>query len=206
MRRQLLPAVRMIAVMTVLVGVAYPLLVLGIGQLAFGAKADGSLVESGGVVVGSELIGQTFSGDRYFWTRPSAAAIAASGSTDADGQPADPTDQSLWSSGGSNLGPNDEVLIETVEERADTYRRAHGLDADAVVPVDAVTASASGVDPHISVANARIQTERVARVRGLDIETVTALVDAHVDERSMGVFGEPGVNVLTLNLALDQRP
>lgn len=203
MRRQLLPAFRMVLVMTVLVGIAYPLVVLGIGQLAFGSKADGSVIEADGVVVGSELIGQSFSGPGYFWTRPSAAGSAASGSTDEDGLPVDPSNQTLWNSGGSNLGPTNEVLITTVSERAIAYREAHGLAADAAVPADAVTASGSGVDPHISIANARIQAGRVAEARGLDVGAVDALIDDHTDGRALGVLGEPGVNVLTLNLALD---
>lgn len=204
MRRQLLPALRMVLTLTVLVGIAYPLVVLGIGQLAFASKADGSVIEANGVVVGSELIGQSFSDPVHFWTRPSAAGNAASGSTDEDGNPVDPSDQTLWNSGGSNLGPTNEVLIQTVEERAVAYREAHGLAADAPVPADAVTASGSGVDPHISIANARIQAARVAAARGMDVAAVNALVDEHTDGRSLGVFGEPGVNVLTLNLALDQ--
>lgn len=204
MRRQLLPALRMILVMTVLVGLAYPLAVLGIGQLAFADKADGSLVDADGVVVGSDLIGQTFTGSEYFWSRPSAAGPAASGSTGEDGAPVEPTDPSLWNSGGSNLGPTNETLIATVEERVVAYREAHGLAPGTPVPADAVAASASGVDPHISVANARIQAERVARTRTLDIGQVNALIDSHTDGRSLGFLGEPGVNVLALNLALDE--
>ena len=205
MRRQLLPALRMVLVMTVLVGIAYPLLVLGLGQLAFADKADGSLVKNDGTVIGSELIGQSFSGDTYFWTRPSAAGSAASGSTDEDGAPVDPSDQSLWNSGGSNLGPTNEVLTSTVEERVVAYREAHGLPADAAVPADAVTASGSGVDPHISIANARIQATRVAAARGIPVDDVNALVDANTDGRVLGFLGEPGVNVLELNLALDRQ-
>jgi potassium-transporting ATPase KdpC subunit len=204
MRRQLLPALRMVLALTVLVGIAYPLVVLGVGQLAFADKADGSFIEANGRVVGSELLGQSFSGAGYFWTRPSAAGSAASGSTGDDGLPVDPADQTLWNSGGSNLGPTNETLITTVEERVVAYREAHALAPDAGVPTDAVTASGSGVDPHISIANARIQATRVAAERGLDLAAVSALVDAHTEGRSLGVLGEPGVNVLTLNVALDQ--
>jgi len=205
MRRQLLPALRMILVMTVLVGIAYPLLVLGLGQLAFADKADGSLARNDGAVIGSELIGQSFTGDNYFWTRPSAAGSAASGSTDEDGAPVDPSDQTLWNSGGSNLGPTNEVLISTVEERVAAYREAHDLPDDASVPADAVTASGSGVDPHISIANARIQATRVAAAREIPVSDVNALVDANTDGRVLGFLGEPGVNVLNLNLALDRQ-
>jgi K+-transporting ATPase ATPase C chain len=204
MRRQILPALRMLVALTVLVGIAYPLVVLGVGRLAFASEANGSLVEVDGTVVGSELIGQAFSDQGHFWPRPSAAGSAASGSTDEEGNPVDPADQTLWSSGGSNLGPNNEVLIQTVGERAAAYRAAHGLAADAPVPADAVTSSGSGVDPHISIANARIQAGRVAKARGMDVAAVDELVDEHTEGRSFGVFGEPGVNVLTLNLALDQ--
>jgi K+-transporting ATPase ATPase C chain len=194
----------MVLVMTIALGIAYPLAVLGIGQVAFADKVNGSHLEARGTVVGSSLIGQAFTGPGYFWTRPSAAGSAASGSTGEDGLPVDPTDQSRWNSGGSNLGPTNEVLITTVEERVAAYRDAHGLADDAPVPADAVTSSGSGVDPHISIANARIQAGRVATDRGLDLAVVNRLVDEHTDGRSLGVFGEPGVNVLALNLALDR--
>jgi K+-transporting ATPase ATPase C chain len=199
MRRQLLPALRMMVVLTIALGIGYPLVVLGVSQLAFHDKANGSLVTAAdGHVVGSSLLGQTFTGDRYFQGRPSAAGITASGSTDADGQPGDPSDLSLSNSGGSNLGPTNPDLTDEVAQRAADYRSLNGLAADAPVPVDAVTSSGSGVDPQISVANARLQADRVARARGLDPATVLKLVDQHTDGRSLGVFGEPGVNVLEL--------
>lgn len=204
MRRQLLPALRMMLVLTVVLGLGYPLVVLGVAQLGFGDRADGSLVSRDGAVVGSELIGQQFSGPTYFWPRASAAGVLASGTPGTPDEPVDPTDLSLANSGGSNLGPTNEDLLAAVEERAAAYREAHGLAADAPLPVDAVTASASGVDPHISVANARLQAPRVAAARGVPVDQVLSLVDANTDGRSFGVLGEPGVNVLRLNLALDQ--
>ncbi|MBL8774800.1 MAG: K(+)-transporting ATPase subunit C [Acidimicrobiales bacterium] len=188
MRRQLLPALRLLAVFTVLVGIAYPLFVTGVAQVAFPDQAAGSIVTVDGEAVGSSLLGQEFTGDEYFESRPSAAG---------DGYDA-------ASSGPSNLGPSNPDLLAAVEERAVTYRERNGLDADAAVPVDAVTASASGLDPHISVANARLQAERVAAARGLPVEDVLALVDDHTEGRALGFLGEVGVNVLELNLALDR--
>jgi K+-transporting ATPase ATPase C chain len=186
-RRQIVPAVLVVIVFTVLLGLAYPLLVTGVGQLAFHDKANGSLVESDGQVVGSELIGQAFTGPSYFWSRPSAAG---------EGYDA-------MASAASNLGPNDETLLADVEQRAVEYRDANGLALDAEVPVDAVTTSASGLDPHISVANARLQAERVARERGMDVEQVLDEIDAATEGPALGVLGEESVNVLRLNLALD---
>jgi K+-transporting ATPase ATPase C chain len=189
MRRQLFPAFMMMVVFTVITGLAYPLLVTGIAQGLFNDEADGSLVENAdGDVVGSSRIGQSFSEPGYFHPRPSAAG---------DGYDAS-------ASSGSNLGPTNGDLLASVEERADAYREENGLDADAQVPVDAVTASASGLDPHISVANARLQAPRVADERGLAIDTVLELVDDHTAGRDLGFLGEKRVNVLELNLALDE--
>ena len=194
MRRQLLPALVMTVLLFVLLGIVYPLAVTGISQIAFSHRANGSFVKSGDAVIGSSLIGQPFvdqSGNpdpRYFQPRPSAAG----------------TGYDAMSSGGSNLGPSNPKLLETVTERADAYRALNGLVAGAPVPVDAVTASASGLDPDISVANARIQAARVALRRNLPADRVTALVDAHVDSRPLGFLGEQTVNVLDLNLALDR--
>ena len=202
MRRQLLPSMLMMAVFTVLLGVAYPLLVTGIAQGAFGDKADGSLVEVDGKAVGSSLIGQAFVDEdgeplpEYFQSRPSAAT-GATGETVAG---YDPT-LSL----GSNLGPSNPELIHAVRARVDSYRDLNGLDDSTPVPVDAVTASASGLDPHISVANARLQARRVAEERDLDVEVVLDLIDDHTDRRALGFLGEDGVNVLELNVALDRR-
>ena len=187
MRRQLFPALMMMAVFTVIAGLAYPLVVTGIAQGLFNNKADGSLVENAdGQVVGSSLIGQSFSEPEYFHPRPSAAGDGYDGSA----------------SSGSNLGPTNDDLLASVEKRADAYREENRLDAQ--VPVDAVTASASGLDPNISVANARLQAPRVAEERGLDLDTVTGLVDDHTSGRDVGFLGEKRVNVLELNLALDE--
>jgi len=185
--RQLRPAIVVLVMFTLICGVAYPLLSTAIGQIAFDNKADGSLIRRNGVVVGSELIGQTFTDPKYFQSRPSAAGDGYDGSA----------------SSGSNLGPTNPELIDAVQQRVSDYRTANGLAADAPVPVDAVTASGSGLDPHISVANAEIQSARVAKVRGLTVDVVLGLVKQYTDARKMAVLGEPGVNVLRLNLALD---
>ena len=172
---------------TVLTGLAYPLVVTGVTQVAFSDRANGSLVEQGGKVVGSRLIGQSFAGDRYFHPRPSAAG---------DGYDA-------MSSSASNLGPSNDELLAAVEERRSAYRAENRLAPTDDVPIDAVTASGSGLDPHISPANARLQAARVAGARGLSLDAVLQLVDEHTEDRSLGFLGEPGVNVLELNLALD---
>jgi potassium-transporting ATPase KdpC subunit len=184
MRRQLRPALVVFLGFTLLTGLAYPLVVTGVAQTAFPSRTDGSLVERDGVVVGSKLLAQAFEGERYFHPRPSAAG---------DGYDA-------MSSSASNLGPLNEELLAAVGERRQAYREANGAEA----PIDALTASASGLDPHISAENARLQAERVARARGLDQAQVLELVDEHTEGRSLGFLGEPGVNVLQLNLALDE--
>lgn len=220
MRRQLLPALRIFVVVTVVCGLAYPLLMTGVALGLFHDKANGSLVEVDGQVVGSSLLGQTFTGAEYFQGRPSAAGALASGSLDDDGRPADPSDYSAANSGGSNLGPTNEGFLygttddpetadedetaDGVQQRVEAYREANGLAADDAVPVDAVTSSASGLDPMISVANAKIQAARVADTRGLSVDQVLQLVDEHTRSASLGFLGEKGVNVLALNLALDQ--
>jgi len=185
--RQLRPALIVTVVFTVLLGVAYPLLATGIGQVFFHEKANGSLITRDGNVVGSEFIGQTFVAPEYFHSRPSAAGAGYDGSA----------------SSGSNLGPVNPDLLAAVAERVAAYREENGLSADVLVPVDAVTASASGLDPHISVANARLQAARVAAERGLDLQVVLGLIDEHTEGRSLGILGEPGVNVVLLNVALD---
>ncbi|WP_017537413.1 K(+)-transporting ATPase subunit C [Nocardiopsis halophila] len=186
MLRQLFAAGGMVAVSTVVTGLLYPLAVTGVAQAAFDDKADGSMVERDGEAVGSSLIGQSFEGQGYFHPRPSAIGY-------------DPAD-----SGGSNLGPSDEGLLEDIETRTREYREANGLADGAEVPVDAVTGSGSGLDPHISVANARLQASRVAEARGMGAGDVTALVDEHTAGRALGILGEKAVNVLELNAALDE--
>jgi potassium-transporting ATPase KdpC subunit len=198
MRAQLLAALRAVLVFTVLVGLAYPLVVTGLSQIAFGHKADGSLVHRDGQVVGSSLLGQTFTSADYFHGRPSAAGDAASGAATSV-----PKDLSTAASGASNLGPTNKELLTTVADRIAAYRKANGLAAGAEVPVDAVTASGSGVDPEISVDNARLQAARVAKARQLPVDRVLALVADHTESRPLGILGEEGVNVLDLNLALD---
>jgi K+-transporting ATPase ATPase C chain len=189
MRRQIVPAVKIFLVFTVLVGIVYPLAMTGVSQVLFGHRANGSLVKDGnGDVVGSSLLGQTFTGDQYFQPRPSAAG---------DGY--DPT-----KSGASNLGPTNQQLLDDVAERAAAYRATNGLPSDTQVPVDAVTSSGSGLDPHISVANADLQAVRVAAARNVPVDVVRNLISDHTDGRSLGFLGEPGVNVLELNLALDR--
>lgn len=201
MRRQLLPAVRMFLVATLVLGLAYPLAMTGVAQALFPDQAEGSLVERDGDVIGSSLVGQAFSQPQYFHTRPSAAGALASG-TPGDG--VDPDDLSQAASGASNQGPTNPDLLAAIEERAAAYREENDLDAGVEIPIDAVTASGSGVDPHISIANARLQAPRVAEERGLDLSQVLELVERHTDRRSLGFLGEDGVNVLELNLALDE--
>ncbi len=185
--RQLRPAVLVLAIFTLVCGVAYPLVATVVGQVAFEGKADGSLIERDGVVVGSELIGQAFTSAEYFHSRPSAAGAGYDGSA----------------SSGSNLGPLNPDLLAAVDERSVEYRRINGLAVDAAVPVDAVTASGSGLDPHISQANAFLQMSRVAAARNIDVDDLAVLVDRHTTSRMLGVIGEAGINVVTLNLALD---
>ena len=187
-RRQLLPALVMMIVFTVITGGLYPLLVTGIAQGAFGDQANGSLVERDGDVVGSALIGQPFSSPEYFHPRPSAAGYAPGPGY----------------SFGSNFGPTNQTFLDEVDDLVRVYRDINGLDGNAPVPVDAVTSSGSGLDPHISVANARLQAARVADNRGLDFDQVMGLVEENTEGRDLGFLGEPGVNVLLLNLALDQ--
>ena len=187
MRRQLVPALVAFLALTLLTGVAYPLVVTGVSQLVFPGRADGSLVERDGTTVASKLIGQQFASPRYFLPRPSAAG---------DGYDA-------MSSSASNLGPTNEDYLSEVQKRVAAYRRENGLAADVAVPADAVTAAGSGLDPQISPANARLQAPRVARARSVDVADVLALVDDNTDGRSLGFLGEPGVNVVELNLALD---
>ncbi len=172
---------------------AYPLVVFGLGQLLFRDKANGSLiVDDKGQVLGSRLIGQPFTADKYFHSRPSAAGA---------GNGYDPT-----ASGGSNLGPTSQKLRDSIAQNVADYRSQNGLDTNTPVPADGVTASASGLDPHISLRNAELQAPRVARVRGLSSQVVAGFIKDNTDPADFGFFGEPGVNVLRLNLALDALP
>jgi K+-transporting ATPase ATPase C chain len=175
-------------VFAVLLCGAYPLVIWAGGQAFFSAKANGSLVvDKDGTVRGSALLAQNFSSDKYFQPRPSAAG----------------TGYDATSSGGTNFGPTSQKLNGSIKTAVAAYRTANGLAADGEVPADAVTSSASGLDPHISVANAHIQAARVAKARGLAIDRVQALLEANTDKRELGIFGESGVNVLRLNIALD---
>lgn len=167
----------------------FPLVVFGIAQVAFREKANGSLiVEKDGTIRGSKLLGQAFTADKYFHPRPSAAG--------ANGYDA-------ASSSGSNLGPTSQKLNDGIKDRIAQYRKENGLTDSDSVPADAVTASGSGLDPHISLRNAELQAPRVARTRGASEQRVRELIQQNTDRRDIGILGEPGVNVLTLNLALD---
>lgn len=179
----------MLLVMTVALGVVYPLAVTAVAQVAFSDEANGSVIEQDGEPVASSLIGQQAEGPEWFHPRPSAAGEGYDAS----------------SSSGSNLGPTSPELLDAVEQRVQDYREANDLTDDVQVPVDAVTGSASGLDPHISVANARLQATRVAAARGLGLDEVLALVDEATDRRPLGVLGDDGVNVVQLNLALERR-
>ena len=175
-------------VLAVLLCGAYPLVVWAGAQVFFADKANGSLVvDKDGVVRGSRLLAQNFSSEKYFQPRPSAAG----------------TGYDATASSGTNLGPTSQKLADALKAAAIAYRQANGLAAAATVPADAVTSSASGLDPHISFANAQLQAARVAKARGLSLEKVQTLIGAHTDGRDLTVFGEPGVNVLTLNIAID---
>lgn len=230
--RQILVSLRAFVVFTLVLCVAYPLVVYAIGQVAFKDKADGSIVERNGVAVGSSLIAQDFTDPKYFAPRPSAAGAGYDGNG-----------YDTFASGGSNAGPTSDKLLadclpvpavddngdpvvdadgnpvdetnpdgspvcnpNTVPQRIAAYRQANAMADDASVPVDAVTASFSGLDPQISLANARIQAHRVADARQLSVDQVNELVDRYTQGRSLGFLGEPGVNVIQLNLALDALP
>ena len=190
---QLRPAILSVLVLTVLTGCAFPLLLFVIARPLFPRQVRGSLIRREGVVIGFELMGQEFTKPEYFQPRPSAAGSGYDGTA----------------SGGTNLGPNNPKLMNGstdfpgIRQLAEAYRRRNGLAADAAIPIDAVTRSASGLDPHISLANALLQVPRVARARGLREEVVRRLVTDHLEGRQLGFLGNPRVSVLELNLALD---
>lgn len=191
MRSQLRPAIVSLALLILVTGVAYPIVVTGVAQVVFPGQANGSLIEQDGQVIGSELIGQAFDDPGYFWGRPSATG---------------PFPYNAAASSGSNLGPSNDALTDAVQARIDALAAADqslGIDNTTAIPVDLVTASGSGLDPHISLAAAEYQTPRVARARGLEMEQVRSLVSEHTEGRQLGFLGEPRVNVLKLNLALD---
>lgn len=187
MNFQLRPALTLFVALSLITGLVYPLAVTGIAQAAFPAAANGSLIVRDGKTVGSELIGQSFADPRHFWSRPSATS---------------PMPYNAANSSGSNQGPSNPALAEAVKSRIEALRAADPGNT-ASVPADLVTASASGLDPHISRAAADYQVARVARVRGLPVERVGTLVDEHTEHPLLGFIGEPRVNVLRLNLALD---
>lgn len=187
MKKIVLTSIIMLLTMTLFLGFIYPLTTTGLAYLLFPRQAQGSLIYQDGRVVGSELIGQKFTNPRYFHGRPSVA-----------GEGYDAT-----ASGGSNLGPTNKKLLEAVGERLARTREENGLSREKMVPADLVTASASGLDPHISPEAAFIQVPRIARVRGIPEEKIRELVEQHIEGRQFGFLGEPRVNVLKLNLALD---
>jgi K+-transporting ATPase ATPase C chain len=191
---QLRPALVSLILLTLLTGIVYPLAVTGIAQVAFPWQANGSLIERDGRIVGSALIGQSFDDPGYFWGRPSATSTFPYNAFNAE---------ALTGSSGSNYGPLNPALTEMVQARIDALRAADPGNT-APIPVDLVTASGSGLDPHISIATALYQLPRVSRARGLDEAAVRALVEQHTEGRQFGFLGEPRVNVLDLNLALDE--
>lgn len=190
MRAQLRPAIVSFLVLTVITGLLYPLAVTAVAQVAFPWQANGSLIAADGKVLGSSLIGQPFDDPKYFWGRPSATS---------------PFAYNAAASSGSNLGPSNPALIQNVQARLDALR-ADDPGNTAPVPVDLVTASGSGLDPNISPAAAEYQVARVARARGMDPAAVRGLVARYTEGRLLGILGEPRVNVLALNLALDHLP
>lgn len=188
MGKQMGKALKLLVLMTVLTGLVYPLAITGLARLLMPYQADGSLITKDGRIVGSKLIGQNFSSPKYFHGRPSAA-----GPDGYDGS----------SSGGSNLGPTNKQLIDSIKVKVDTARKQNDLNAADPVPADWVTTSGSGLDPDISTSTARLQAKRIAQVRGFDLQTVHTLIESRIQPRQFGLFGEPRVNVLELNLALD---
>ncbi len=188
LQKQIRPTLVVLILFTLLTGVVYPLVVTGIAQVIFPEKANGSFIKKEGKIVGSELIGQPFSDPKYFWSRLSATS---------------PYAYNAGSSSGSNYGPLNPALIDAVKKRVQDLKAADSLNA-LPIPVDLVTSSASGLDPHISVAAALYQLPRVARVRGMSAPQIRSLIDQCTEDRQLGFLGESRVNVLELNLALDE--
>lgn len=196
---QLRPTIVVFALLTLVTGVLYPLAITGIAQAAFRSQANGSIIEVGGTPIGSSLLGQEFTEPRHFWGRLSATSPVPYTAFNAD---------KATGSSGSNLGPTNPALIDAVKSRLDALKAADAAagyqrPADQRIPVDLVTASGSGLDPHISLAAAQYQVPRVAKARGASEETIRAAVQRHTQPRQLGILGEPVVNVLELNLDLD---
>ena len=190
LRRRLVPAVLLLVAMTLITGVIYPVVVTAVAQVAFPSQANGSMIVVNGNTVGSSLIGQAFSDPRYLWGRPSYAGVT----------PSDPAGYDASNSAGSNLGPTSRALIAAVSARVDALRKANG---GGPVPVDLVTGSASGLDPQISPAAAAYQVDRVAKARSMTPAAVSAIISRYTTQPLLGFLGEPAVNVLEVNLALD---
>jgi K+-transporting ATPase ATPase C chain len=197
MLREIRPAIVMIVALTAITGLVYPLAITGIAGALFPREAQGSLIESDGKVIGSALIGQSFASDRYFHGRPSATT----GPDPADPTKSVPAPYNAANSMGSNLGPTNKALVERVQGDLETLKQEN---PSAPVPIDLVTTSASGLDPHITPAAALFQVPRVAKARNLPEDRLRQLVEAHAEPRTLGILGEPRVNVLALNLALDR--
>jgi potassium-transporting ATPase KdpC subunit len=197
MLREIRPAIVVLVALTLITGLAYPLAMTGIAEVIFPRQAQGSLIERDGHVVGSELIGQVFTDDKYFHGRPSATTAPDPN----DSTKTVPAPYNAQNSGGSNLGPSNKALIDRVQGDIDTLKKEN---PSASVPIDLVTTSASGLDPHISPEAALFQVPRVAKARNLAEDRVRALVADHTETRWLGLLGEPRVNVLDLNLALDK--
>lgn len=191
--KELRPALMSLVILTLITGILYPLSVTLIAQVVFPVQANGSLITVNNQVVGSALIGQATTDVRYFWSRPSAVAYMEASSLDTPG-----------SSGASNLGSTSTILADAVRGREEAFRAANNVPQTVAVPVEMLFASASGLDPHISPEAARLQTDRVAAARGLQREIVANLIEQYVEQPQLGILGQPRVNVLLLNLALDE--